>query len=91
MRTEGASTNDRLLFQADPGFTAADLANFQFSNDSGVNYPSGAVLINYNGYYELVPPALNQAPAITSANSATFTVGSAGTFTVASTASPRRP
>ncbi|MDQ6739398.1 MAG: putative Ig domain-containing protein, partial [Actinomycetota bacterium] len=83
----GSSTNDRLLFQTNPGFTAADLANVQFSNDSGVNYVSGALLINYNGYYELVPPA-TQPPAITSANSTTFTVGTAGTFTVTKTGFP---
>ena len=83
----GSPSNDRLLFQTNPGFTAAELANFQFSNDSGVDYVSGAVLINHNGYYELVPTA-PQPPAITSANATTFTVGSAGTFTVTTTGAP---
>ncbi|MDQ6741134.1 MAG: cadherin-like domain-containing protein, partial [Actinomycetota bacterium] len=77
----GSSTNDRLLFQTNPGFTAADLANFQFSNDSGVNYVSGAVLINYNGYYELVPP--NSAPtASASPNPATTNEDTAVTITL---------
>ena len=84
----GSPTNDRLLFQTNPGLTPAQLANFQFSNDSGVNYPSGAVLIDYNGYYELVPSPPSQPPAITSANATTFTVGTAGTFTVTATGFP---
>ena len=82
----GSPTNDRLLFQADPGFTAADLANFQFSNDKGDNYLSGAVLINYNGYYELVPPTVNTAPtASASPNPATTNEDTAVTITLTGT------
>lgn len=51
----GLATNDRLLFTTDPGFTRADLANWQFSNDSGVNFLTGGLEIPYNGYFEIVP------------------------------------
>lgn len=50
-----AATNDRLLFVSDPGFTLADLAKWQFSNDTGANFATGAMEIAYNGYYEIVP------------------------------------
>lgn len=51
----GAVTNDRLLFANNPGFTAADLANWQFLNDAGTAYAVGEVVIPYKGYYEIVP------------------------------------
>lgn len=51
----GASANDRLLFTSDPGFTVANLANWQFSNDAGTNYATGGLEIPYNGYFEIVP------------------------------------
>lgn len=51
----GALTNDRLLFVNDPGFTLTDLANWQFSNDTGTNFALGGREISYNGYYEIVP------------------------------------
>ena len=40
-----------------------------------------------SGVY-LIDPTVNQAPAITSADSTTFTVGTAGSFTVTTTGSP---
>ena len=44
---------------------------------------------NFNGSVSVgVSHAVNQAPAITSANNTTFTVGSAGTFTVTTTGFP---
>ena len=46
----GATTNDRLLFAADPGFSAADLANFAFSG-----YATGAVEIVYGNLFEICP------------------------------------
>ena len=48
---DGTATNDRLLFVSDPGFASADLANWQFSDDQGVNVGSGAMEINF----EIVP------------------------------------
>ena len=51
----GAVTNDRILFVTDPGFTSADLANWQFSDDQGTNVGSGATEISFNGYFEVVP------------------------------------
>lgn len=57
----GAPTNDRLLFASDPGFTAGDLASWQFRDDTGTNIGSGAMEIAYNGYYELVPAVVPEA------------------------------
>lgn len=51
----GAAGNDRLLFTSDPGFSVADLANWQFTNDAGANFATGGLQIAYNGYYEIVP------------------------------------
>ncbi len=51
----GATGNDRLLFATDPGFTTTDLANWQFRNDAGALFAAGAMQIDYNGYFELVP------------------------------------
>src|SRR5205823_14184426 len=51
----GSSTNDRLLFQADPGFSAGQLAQFQFYNDSGSALGAGAMEIGFNGLFEIVP------------------------------------
>lgn len=51
----GLPTNDRLLFATDPGFTRADLANWQFFNDAGTGYTTGGVEILFNGYFEIVP------------------------------------
>ncbi len=46
----GATTNDRLLFASDPGFSASDLANFAFSG-----YATGAVEIAYGNLFEICP------------------------------------
>ena len=51
----GSASNDRLLFIAPPGFSDSQLQSFQFYNDSGVAFPTGATLIPFNGYSELVP------------------------------------
>ena len=51
----GSTSNDRLLFTTPPGFSDAQLASIQFSNDSGTPFPMGATLIQFNGYSELVP------------------------------------
>ena len=51
----GLATNDRLLFTTDPGFTTADLANWQFTNDNNVAFATGGLEIPYNGYFEIVP------------------------------------
>jgi hypothetical protein len=51
----GNTGNDRLLFVADPLFSAAQLSQFQFYNDTNQAIGFGATQILYNGYYELVP------------------------------------
>ena len=51
----GGTGNDRLLFVNNPGFTTGQLAQFQFSNDSGAAFGPGAAQIGYNGFFELVP------------------------------------
>jgi hypothetical protein len=52
---DGSSTNDRLLYQTDPNFSVAQLAQFQFYNDSGIAFAMGAMAITYNGFTEIVP------------------------------------
>lgn len=51
----GTATNDRLLFQSDPGLSADQLAQFQFFDDSGNAIGAGATAILFNGWTELVP------------------------------------
>jgi autotransporter-associated beta strand protein len=51
----GSSTNDRLLFQGDPGFTSDQLAQFQFYDDSGNALGTGATEVAFNGWTEIVP------------------------------------
>ncbi len=51
----GAATNDRLLFINSTGLTTAQLASFQFTDDSGALLGVGAMQIAFNGYFELVP------------------------------------
>jgi hypothetical protein len=51
----GSPTNDRLLYQTDPGYSAAQLAQFQFFNDSGTAMGTGAEEIAVNGWTEVVP------------------------------------
>ncbi len=51
----GATTNDRLLFATDPGLTAAQLANWQFFNDSGTAFGTGAIEIAYGNLFEICP------------------------------------
>jgi hypothetical protein len=46
----GAAANDRLLFAADPGFSASDLENFSFSG-----FATGAIEIAYGNLWEIVP------------------------------------
>lgn len=70
----GLATNDRLLFAANPNFTAAQLAQFQFKDDNGNNILTGASIIPYNGFYELVPGAAVPEPGTW----ATLALGLAG-------------
>ncbi len=53
--TGGGSGLDQLLFATNPNLTANDLRFVQFTNDSGANFATGGMMIDYNGYYELVP------------------------------------
>jgi hypothetical protein len=55
MTDNGTGTNDRLLFAADPGLSTAQLANWQFYNDSGSAFAMGAMIIGYGNQFELVP------------------------------------
>jgi hypothetical protein len=50
-----ATTNDRLLFASDPGLSTSDLANWQFFNDSGTAFATGAMEIAYGNLFEIVP------------------------------------
>ncbi len=50
-----SATNDRLLFQTDPGFSASQLAQFQFYDDTGTLLGTGATEIALNGWTEIVP------------------------------------
>lgn len=50
-----ASTNDRLLFQSDPGYSSSQLSQFQFYDDSGNAIGIGAMELAFNGWYEIVP------------------------------------
>ena len=70
----GASTNDRLLFVTDPGFTSTDLANWQFSDHQGTNIGTGAMEISFNGYFEIVP-----VPEPATWTAGTLLLGLAGT------------
>ncbi len=51
----GVGGNDRLLYATDPAFTAAQLLQFQFSDDAGNAYPVGGTEISYHGFTEIVP------------------------------------
>jgi hypothetical protein len=51
----GSVTNDRLLYQSDPGFSATQLAQIQFYDDSGNSLGVGATEIAFNGWTEIVP------------------------------------
>ena len=56
MKDNGNALNDRLLFRTAPSFSKAQLANVQFTDDTGADpFGSGAALVPYNGYLELVP------------------------------------
>ena len=69
------NANGSLNFTPAAGFTGAFTFNYRMGN--GVGTSDGLVSI-----------AVNQAPAITSANTTTFTVGSAGSFGVTATGYP---
>jgi hypothetical protein len=51
----GSATNDRLLYETDPGFSAGQLAQFQFYDDTGTAIGAGAMEIAFNGWTEIVP------------------------------------
>jgi hypothetical protein len=64
----GSNGLDHLLFATNPNLTANDLRSVQFTNDAGSNFATGGMIIDYNGYYELVPvpePATWVAGALT--------------------------
>lgn len=52
---DGSGTNDRLLFISSTGLNGAQLASFQFTDDTGALFAAGATQIAFNGYFELVP------------------------------------
>jgi autotransporter-associated beta strand protein len=56
--TAGSDGQDRLLFATNPNLTTNDLRFVQFTNDAGLNFETGAMIVSYNGYYELVPMAV---------------------------------
>jgi autotransporter-associated beta strand protein len=56
--TAGGDGSDRLLFATNPNLTTTDLQSVQFTNDAGANFATGGMIIDYNGYYELVPVAV---------------------------------
>jgi autotransporter-associated beta strand protein len=51
----GSNGLDHLLFATNPNLTTNDLRFVQFTNDAGANFATGGMIIDYNGYYELVP------------------------------------
>lgn len=51
----GTSSNDRLLFDINPGLTNAQLANWAFFNDAGAAFTIGGTIITYGDMFELVP------------------------------------
>ena len=51
----GSAGNDRLLFSMNPGFSNETMAYIQFFDDAGALFATGATLIPFNGYTELVP------------------------------------
>jgi hypothetical protein len=53
--TAGSDGLDRLLFVTNPNLTTNDLRFVQFTNDAGVNFATGGMIIPFNGYYEMVP------------------------------------
>src|SRR5207249_7130392 len=64
-------------FTASSGGNATITGNYNRSNNNWANNTTGTLLVT-----------VNQAPAITSANSTVFKVGTAGTFTVAASGFP---
>lgn len=59
----GANGLDHLLFAINPNLTANDLRLVQFTNDAGTNFATGGLIVDYNGYYELVPITAVPEPA----------------------------
>lgn len=59
----GGDGLDRLLFATNPNLTTNDLRFVQFTNDAGLNFATGGMIIGYNGYYELVPLTAVPEPA----------------------------
>ena len=53
--TAGGDGLDRLLFATNPNLTTNDLRFVQFTNDAGINFAIGGMIIPFNGYYEMVP------------------------------------
>src|SRR5436853_2196053 len=73
----GSSSKCSTTFTASSGGNATITGNYNRSSNFWANNTTGTL-----------PVTVNQAPAITSANSTTFKVGTAGTFTVAASGFP---
>ncbi len=52
---DGSTTNDRLLFATDPGLSQDQLANWQFFDNTGAAFATGAMEIKYGNMFEIVP------------------------------------
>src|SRR5207247_10148434 len=77
LATSGSSSKCTTTVTASSGGNATITGNYNRSNNSWANNTTGTLLVT-----------VNQAPAITSANSTVFKVGTAGTFTVAASGFP---
>src|SRR5205823_312717 len=77
LATSGSSSKCTTTFTASSGGNATITGNYNRSNNNWANNTTGTLLVT-----------VNQAPAITSANSTVFKVGTAGTFTVAASGFP---
>src|SRR5439155_99652 len=77
LATSGSRSKCTTTFTASSGGNATITGNYNRSNNNWANNTTGTLLVT-----------VNQAPAITSANSTVFKVGTAGTFTVAASGFP---
>src|SRR5205807_2167498 len=77
LATSGSSSKCTTTFTASSGGNATITGNYNRSNNNWANNTTGTLLVT-----------VNQAPAITSANSSVFRLGTAGTITVAASGLP---
>src|SRR2546427_4277907 len=77
LATSGSSSKCTTTFTASSGGNATITGTYNRSNNNWASNTTGTLLVT-----------VNQAPAITSANSTVFKVGTAGTFTVAASGFP---